>query len=85
MFYCSCNPDVVGQRMGDQFLLIHLGTNRIYELNVTAARMWELMLSGNSDVPVQISAEFDVDPVHSALEWETLLEALREEGLVQPC
>lgn len=41
------NPDVVAQRMGDEMVLVHLRTNRIYELNCTGAVFWELLAAGH--------------------------------------
>ena len=40
------NPDVVSRRLGDDTVLVHLKTNRIFALNPTGARFWELLLEG---------------------------------------
>jgi hypothetical protein len=35
--------DVVSRRLEDEVVLVHLRTNRIYKLNETGARLWELL------------------------------------------
>jgi hypothetical protein len=57
------SPDAVARRVGDQVVLVHLRTNRIYELNRTGARLWEL-LQGGADLQQanqRMLAEFDVN------------------------
>jgi hypothetical protein len=55
--------DVVARRMGRTGVLVDLRTSRIFELNNTAARVWELL--GASLTPNQIvtslSREYSVD------------------------
>ena len=76
--------DVVSRRVGDDVVLISLATNRIYELNVTGARLWELMSSGSTpDTTIaQIVREFDVTPDVASTELDTLMNMLRTEGLI---
>jgi hypothetical protein len=78
------SSDVVSRRVGDNVVLISLSTNRIYELNVTGARLWELMNSGSTpDTMVgQLVREFDVTPDNATAELDTLMTLLRKEGLV---
>lgn len=40
------SSDVVSRRLGDSAVLIRLSTSRIYELNATGARIWELIEHG---------------------------------------
>jgi hypothetical protein len=78
------NPDVVAQRMGDQIVLVHLATNRIYDLNVTAARLWELLTSGHSlgEAQAQLLQEFEVEPEALAREIESAVRLMLERQLV---
>jgi len=78
------NPDVIAQRMGNEVVLIHLRTNRIYELNRTAARLWELIKAGydRAQIQQQMLQEFDVDQEQLAQEIEALLSLLCAENLV---
>jgi hypothetical protein len=80
----KANPNVIFRRLGDEMVLFHLGSDRFYELNGTAARFWELLNAG--DDPAQIHermlAEFAVDPEQLAGEAEALLASLRQEDLI---
>src|SRR5215207_8182687 len=40
------DPNVVAQRIGDDVVLVHLRTNRIFELNATGGRVWALLAAG---------------------------------------
>ena len=65
-------------------VLVHLQTNQIFELNETAARVWELLGSGvpPSDLVNRLINEFAVDADAAAAEVTTLLEMLTREGLL---
>ena len=58
------NPEVVSSRMGDTGVLVHLQTNRIFELNATGVRVWELLAEGRGldDVERVLQQEFEGDP-----------------------
>ena len=79
------NPEVIMQRMGEQVMLLHLRTNHFYELNRTAARLWELLNEGNNrpQIHAQLLNEFDVDSADLAAEVEVVLMSLREKDLVR--
>jgi len=78
------SPDVVSRRIADDLVLVHLQTNRIYALNRTGARLWELLASGRTldDARAALLAEFDVGPAELERELEALLERLAGEGLL---
>ena len=42
-------PDVVIGRMGDTMLAVHLGSDKIIELNETAAHLVDRLLGGSTD------------------------------------
>ena len=65
-------------------VLVHLQTNRIFELNETAARVWELLGAGvpQTDLASRLIDEFDVDPETAAAEVTVLLDMLAREGLL---
>ena len=78
------NPDVVSQELEGEIVLVHLQTNRIYALNSTAARLWQLLqrgigIEGIRDV---LGREFDVEPRELEREVEALLAELATQGLV---
>jgi Coenzyme PQQ synthesis protein D (PqqD) len=78
------SADVIARRLDRAGVLVHLTTNRIFELNETGIRIWEL-LSEQKDVDRIIEHlvdEFDVDGQRAARDVEGLLLRFRHEGLV---
>jgi len=78
------NPDVISQQLENTMILLHLRTNRFYELNRTGARLWELLGSGLSraEIKKQMMEEFEVDPVQLEGEMKDLLESMKKEDLI---
>ena len=78
------NPDVIAQRMGEECVIVHLRTNRIYEMNGTATRFWELLSAGHDcrKIYAQMLSEFDVEPGELRREIETVVSFMKEQGLV---
>jgi hypothetical protein len=77
-------PDVVSRRMDEQTVLVNLRTNRIFELNRTGARFWELLgdESSESQIVEQLLGEFDVPQAELEREVAGLIDSLLEEGLI---
>ncbi len=77
-------PDVAYRELEGEMVLVHLGTNRIYSLNETGARFWELLAAGGerAEIERQLLDEFVVDPADLRAEIASMLEALADEGLV---
>ena len=78
------NPNVIFRRLDDEIVLFHLGSDRFYELNGTAARFWELLYEGLDigQIRGRMLAEFMVESSQLAGEAETLLDSLRQEDLI---
>jgi hypothetical protein len=78
------NHDVASSRLGETGVLVHLRTNRIFELNTTGLRAWEIIGSGCSEDEVleQLQREFNADPERMRLELTPLVEAMVREGLL---
>jgi hypothetical protein len=78
------NPDVIAKRLDQAIVLVHIATNRIFELNETGARVWELLGQGlDADrIARHLIDEFDVDDVRAADELKDLLMQLQAEGLL---
>ena len=78
------NPDVIAQRMGEECVIVHLRTNRIYEMNGTATRFWELLSAGHDcgQIHAQMLREFDVGSDELTREIETVVSFMKERGLV---
>jgi hypothetical protein len=78
------SPDVVSSRLGDAGVLVHLRTNRIFEVNATGLRIWELIGEGRTLAEIQevLQQEFDVEPERLRQECLALVTELAREGLV---
>jgi hypothetical protein len=79
------NPDVIARHLGESAVLVHLPTNRVFELNHTGARVWDLIGEGMAfDRIVQtLVEEFDMDVDGVTADVTDLIGWLRDEGLIQ--
>ena len=79
------SPDVVSRRLGDEIVLVHLKTNRIFSLSPTGARLWELLEEGRSraEIEQQLLLEYDVSREAVSGEIDSLVTILEGEALVQ--
>jgi len=78
------NRDAVAQRVGEEVVLVHLTTDRMYALNETAARAWELLCAGH-DAPAvrdRMLQEFEVSPHQIGDELDRLVRWLQTEELI---
>jgi len=65
-------------------VIVDLRTNKIYELNAVASRVWDL-LTETADEPTLLSRirdEFDVDPDQLHRDVQELLADLQRENLI---
>jgi hypothetical protein len=64
--------------------VVDVPTSRIFELNETGTRVWELLGEGldQESIVRQLVAEFDVERIQVVDEVENLLERLQTEGLL---
>lgn len=78
------HPDVSWRRLEDEVVIVHLKTNRIYRLNRTAARFWELLAEGKDRAAAEraLAEEFDVEDETLRQETTGLLAELSSEGLL---
>jgi hypothetical protein len=79
------SPDVVARRLERAGVLVHLPTNRIFELNETGIRVWELLAGGQDAdrIVSRLVEEFDVDIERAAIEVNDLLTRFRDEGFLE--
>jgi hypothetical protein len=79
------NPAVTSQRFGDDAVLIDLRTNEIYEMNRTAARMWQLLGEGLDvdDIEGRLASEFEIEPAELHRQIESFLVTLLDAKLVE--
>jgi hypothetical protein len=80
----KANPGVIAKRLDEVAVLVDVSTNRIFELNHTGARVWELMGEGfdSEQIVRRLVDEFDADLPIVAREVDSLLGRLRMEGLI---
>jgi hypothetical protein len=78
------SPDVVSRRLDRAGVLVHLPTNRIFELNETGIRLWELIRDEGDTHRIvnRLAVEFDVDVERANREVRDLLHWFQQEGLV---
>lgn len=79
------HPDVVFQRMGDEVLLLHLGTNRFYELNGSAVSIWELLDArlNREEVIARIREEYHVNAETAIENVDQFTRMLKKEHLIR--
>ena len=78
------NPEVIAKRLDQDTVLVDISTSRIFELNETGTRIWELLGQGlNVEQILQhLVSEFEVEDSQAAEELKTLLSQLQDQGLV---
>ena len=78
------SPDVLWQRLGDEVIVMQLKTDRIFSLNPTGSRFWELIAGGMrlAAVREEMVKEFAVTPEALAAEVEKILALLIGEQLL---
>jgi hypothetical protein len=78
------HPDIAWRRVGEEVVVVNLRTNRIYSLNHTGARLWELLSAGHDREAAEaaLMTEFDVDEDELRREVAAVLEELGKEGLI---
>jgi Coenzyme PQQ synthesis protein D (PqqD) len=78
------SPDVVSNRLGEGGVVVNLRTNRIFELNATGMRAWELIGERHAlqEIARRLQDEFAGEPDRVRAELQQLLEDLAREGLI---
>ena len=75
---------VVSKKIGDSAVLIHLHSNRIFELNTSAAWVWSLLEQGadRAEICARLHDEFSLSRDEAQSAVDELLSELTQEGLV---
>jgi hypothetical protein len=78
------NPAVIARRLGDGAVLVHLPSNRIFELNDTGMRVWELLALGLdvTSIPDHLRYEYADAARDITGEVTRLIDRLQAEGLL---
>ena len=75
------SPDVVVRRLGEAGVLVHLSSNRIFELNETGVRIWECLVEGlpRTAILERLRDEFAVEAHEAAQDLDAFVRDLRQE------
>ena len=75
---------VVARDMGGSAVLVHLESNRIFELNATGARVWSFLEQGlnRDEICARLQQEFEVPGDDVAGTVDGLLASLEREHLI---
>jgi hypothetical protein len=78
------NPEVLAQRVENDLVLVHLDTNQIYNLNDSAARLWELLEAGLDldQAKQQLTQEFEVSMERLEQDIAAVLKSLAENNFI---
>jgi hypothetical protein len=80
----SLAPNILSKRLGEELILINLETDRIYSLNLTGAKAWEI-IEDTKDldlVKIGLLDQFDVTPELLDEELDRIINALVAEGFI---
>lgn len=82
----QANPNVMVQPLGESTVLVHMGTDGIFELSATAARFWALLESGLTliESKAALLEEFEVADDVLERELERTLTTFLDKNLVVP-
>ncbi len=80
----QADAEVTFQKLGEETVIVHLGTGRIHHTNFTGSRIWELLESGRSmgEIRQTLLEEFDASPEQLQQELETFLARLSDEQMI---
>ncbi|HZX00252.1 MAG TPA: PqqD family protein [Trueperaceae bacterium] len=81
----AVHSDVVLESIEDMMIAVHLGTDRIVELNETASRLLELLMGGATAATAagMIADEYSAPAGEVLRNVEGTVEALLAEGIIQ--
>jgi hypothetical protein len=81
----SAAPEVVSRRLDDEVVLVNLSSNKIFSLNRTGARYWELLEEGKgrAEISRQLTQEFGVAPERVEQDMTELETDLLAAGLLE--
>jgi hypothetical protein len=79
------DPNVLAKQVGDEIVLVHLETNRVFELNRTGAFLWDALGSGSTrdELEERLALEFDFVRDELGRELDDLLSQLASERLTR--
>jgi hypothetical protein len=78
------SEETLAAQVGDEVVLVHTGTDQIYALNRTGARVWELLCDGcdQDEIARRLVQEFEVTPAEVTEQVAELLASLGARRLI---
>lgn len=78
------NKSIVYKHLGNEVIIVNLETDKIYKLNSTAARFWELLVEKDCITEIRgiMHKEFSVDERQLGIEIEYIMNILLNGKLV---
>lgn len=78
------HPDIASQNLGATTVLVHLQTNRAFELSQTGGRCWELLREGcdRSAIKQRLSEEFDTSQADLDQELDSIFKLFVAEKIL---
>jgi asparagine synthase (glutamine-hydrolysing) len=78
------HPDVIGRDFDGAEILVHLGTNTMFELDPTASRIFRWLVDGLGvdEIALRLAAEFESEDREIAADVDTIVSDLIRENLV---
>ena len=78
-------PDLITADADGESIVLNSNTGMFFQLNLSAARIWDLLETDQRlpDLVTGLTAQFEVDPAQCRAEIVTMLEDLRERGLIE--
>jgi hypothetical protein len=75
---------VLAQQLGEELIIIHPKTDRIFLLNQTARNIWELLAENSdpSEVTKILSKEFAKDEAEIARDIDMIISYFMKEGFI---
>ncbi len=77
-------PDVMARQVGDETVILHLGSGNYYGLDPVGARAWQMLADGRTPAQAceQLLAEYEVSRAQLEADLGTLLRDLLDNGLL---
>lgn len=78
------DDEVTFQKLGEETVIVHLGTGRIHHTNSTGSRIWELIENGRSlgEIRETLLEEFDASPGQLCQELDGFIAQLAAERMI---
>ena len=78
------SPDALASRAGDEIVLVHTGTDQIFALNATGARVWELLCEqlDQTEIEAHLALEYDVSRAELRAQVGELIASLLQGSLI---